>query len=156
LHCQEVNARIVRMKLQNILIDLKKQGIKNTQIRKALIELFSSNTTPLSVTDLLEKLEKNNLKPNKTTIYREIELLKNQAILQEIDFGDGKKRYEVFTDHHHHIRCINCGKTRDITENNNLKFEIGNLEFNKIGFKPISHNLEFFGFCHSCQKLTPN
>src|SRR5688572_3299809 len=98
----------------NIIDDLKSKGHKSTKVRRALVEVLLKTNSPLSVTDLLQSLSKKDLKPNKTTIYREIEFLRTQEILEEVEFNDGKKRYEISQEHHHHLICINCQKTVDV------------------------------------------
>lgn len=134
----------------NIIEDLKSKGHKNTKVRKALVEILLNTTSPLSITDLLENLSKKQLKPNKTTIYRELDFLKNQEILQEVDFGDGKKRYEISTSHHHHIICISCKTIKDVNVDQDL--DSFNAKIAKqAGYKPVGHSLEFFGVCQNCQ-----
>jgi Fe2+ or Zn2+ uptake regulation protein len=138
------------MNIQNILSDLKEKGLKNTRVRKSIIEILINSSTPLSVSEILEKLLKDHLNPNKTTIYREIEFLKKFQVLQEIDFGDGKKRYEISEDHHHHIICINCQTVSDIAMEKDLNNQEKQI-LKQLGFKPIGHSLEFFGLCSKCQ-----
>jgi Fe2+ or Zn2+ uptake regulation protein len=136
------------LNISQILDDLKLRGFKNTKIREALIEILLKAKSPLDISETLEALAKKELTPNKTTIYREIIFLKEQGILEEIEFGEGKKRYEISETHHHHIKCVNCGEIKDVKEN--LKFE--NLKFfQQMGYKPIGHSLEFFGLCKNCQ-----
>jgi Fur family transcriptional regulator, ferric uptake regulator len=134
-----------------ILESLKNRGHKNTKVRQALIEILLLNNTPLSNTDLLQELSKRNLSPNKTTVYREIEFLKDQKILEEVDFGDGKKRFEISENHHHHIICISCQKIQDIPMEKDLNEKERQI-MRKFDFKPIGHSLEFFGLCKDCQK----
>ena len=138
------------MDSSSIMENLKSKGHKNTKVRTALVEVLLATNSPLSISELLENLSQQKLKPNKTTVYREIEFLKNLEILQEVDFGDGKKRYEISKTHHHHIVCVNCKKVTDVQMDQDLdKF---NAKIAKqAGFKPVGHSLEFFGLCRNCQ-----
>jgi Fe2+ or Zn2+ uptake regulation protein len=136
--------------VNNIVKTLKASGFKNTKIRESLIEVLLKHQTPLSITEILSELSKSDLTPNKTTVYREIEFLRNQQILQEIEFGDGKKRYEISENHHHHIICLNCGLIKDLPMEQELNEEENKIIKN-LGFKPIGHSLEFFGLCSKCQ-----
>ena len=115
-----------------------------------MLEIFTRNPTPLTTRDIILKLKQNHLNPNKTTVYREIEFLNNLGLITGVDFGEGKKRYELTRKHHHHIICIKCKTIKDIS----LEKDLG-LDSSKIikttGFKPISHSLEFFGLCKNCQ-----
>ncbi len=134
----------------DILNSLKSQGFKMTPVRKTLVEVLLTSSSPLSIMEILQILKQKGLNPNKTTVYREIDFLKNRQILQEIEFGDGKKRYEISKTHHHHIICVNCGLIKDITMEKDLNKEEQKV-IKKTGFKPIGHSLEFFGLCSNCQ-----
>lgn len=137
-------------KSENILSDLRSKGYKITPIRVKLIETLLGSPDPLDVLEVMERLNKLNLKPNKTTIYRELEFLKSQVVLQEIEFGEGKKRYEISEDHHHHIICVNCRLIKDIPMEKDLNKQEKKVIL-EMGFKPIGHSLEFFGLCSKCQ-----
>lgn len=124
---------------------------KNTKVRSAMLEVFAKNPIPLSIAELLLKLKKMNIVPNKTTVYREIEFLKSLGLISEVDFGEGKKRYETRGKHHHHIICINCKTIKDISLEADL--DLFNAKIAKTaGFEPVGHSLEFFGLCSSCQQ----
>lgn len=116
-----------------------------TSIRKGLFSLFKNTTSPLSANDILAKIE-----ANKSTIYREIEVLLKSDYLIEVDFADGIKRYELASlSHHHHLVCLKCHAIQDVV----LKEDLSKDEA-KIGkdnkFKIVKHSLEFFGYCQNC------
>lgn len=134
-----------------ILKDIKSRGFKMTRVREAIINLLLENDTPLSIVDIINLLEKRRLKPNKTTIYREIEFLKREGFLQEVEFGEGKKRYEISSSHHHHVICIKCKRIENIEMEKDLNSQERKI-LKKMDFKPIGHSLEFFGLCSRCQK----
>ena len=124
---------------------------KTTKVRTALLEILQKTTTPLSIKEILLKLNEQKLNPNKTTIYREIIFLKDLNTVQEVDFGDGKKMYEISENHHHHIRCIKCNLIKDVPMDSELNDKEKKV-LKKLGFKPVGHSLEFFGLCQNCQK----
>lgn len=135
--------------VDKIILDLKHQGHKITEVRMELVKILLSSDTPLSINDLIDKLKAKELKPNKTTVYREVEFLKELEVIQEVDFGEGKKRYEISNTHHHHVVCINCKTIKDISleDVDSLNRKIAQ----KTGFKSVGHSLEFFGLCSKCQ-----
>ncbi len=136
--------------LNIILSDLKTKGHKLTPVRKTLIEMLLINSSPLSIGDLTTKFQSKKLNPNKTTLYREVSFLRDLQILQEIDLGDGMKRYEISTTHHHHIVCIKCNTIKDIPMEKDLNTTEQRI-LKSMQFKPVGHSLEFFGLCSNCQ-----
>lgn len=141
------------MDFQTILQSaLRTQGHKITKNRTAILEYLSNQTTPISAEDILEHVTREHQTVNKTTIYREIFFLLEHNFIHEVEFGDGRKRYEIAINrpHHHHIICINCRQVEDIpleSEFDHLKSKIQDL----TSYKLTSHMLEFFGFCKNCQ-----
>ena len=129
---------------------LKRQGSKITKARLLLIEVLQKQHSPLTETELRFRLSLLGAKVNKTTVYRELAHLKAQRIVHEIDFGDGKKRYELASsNHHHHAVCLNCKKIEDVP----VGEDVAHIEkrFKKQRhFQITSHSLEFFGLCKSC------
>ena len=75
-----------------VLQNLQAKGQRLTDICRALIEIFSAATEPLSVQTLLAKLAKKKLAANKTTIYRQLVMLQAHGLINEINFADRTKR----------------------------------------------------------------
>lgn len=116
-----------------------------TQIRSALIQIFSQSRMPLTAEAILNKL-----KAHKVTVYREIDFLVGQNILQSVMLGDRKKRFELAgRPHHHHAVCVKCNRIEDVMLDGHLQKEIRAIEKNKK-FVITSHSLEFFGLCNNC------
>lgn len=139
------------MNSEDIVKKIKDTGSKVTKARRLIIEILLNSSSPISVLDILAAFDSLKIPVNKTTVYREVSFLKAQQIVTEIDLGEGKKRYELNTDtHHHHIVCINCEKIEDIPFEKDIHLQEEKIEKN-INFKILNHNLEFFGLCQSCQ-----
>jgi len=123
-----------------------------TQARRILIEIFVAQAAPVTVDQLLTTLKKRGLSVNKTTVYRELDFLKEQKIIREIDLLEGRKRYELRGDeHHHHLVCLECRDIRCITMEEDLDAIERGIE-KEHGFRVASHTLEFFGVCAQCQR----
>lgn len=134
------------MDTQKILLDIKKSGLRITDTRRTIIEELQLAKKPLSVTEFLALIH-----VNKTTIYREMETLIKYKFVNDIDLGDGNKRYELSSlEHHHHLVCVKCQSIEDIQVKVNLMAEEKRISI-KQQFMILKHNLEFFGVCHNCQ-----
>ncbi len=110
-----------------------------------IVNILSRTEKPLEASALVKKIG-----VNKTTVYRQIEKLLKENILSEVEFGDGKKRYELKSlGHHHHVVCKECGELEDIQiDEDQLLKSVSKTT--KIRIE--SHNLEFFGICNKCNE----
>jgi Fe2+ or Zn2+ uptake regulation protein len=142
------------MDKETIFNQFKEQGLKITKACNALLKILEKNRLPLAEVELRAKLSALGIVVNKTTIYRQLTHLKKINLIREVDFGDGKKRFELNTDdcqrHHHHIICTNCKKVEEIYVNDDVKQIELEISRNKK-FKVTSHSLEFFGLCKNCK-----
>lgn len=136
---------------QTILDNLVVAGFRITLIRRSLIQLFARADHPLSGGEIIVFLEEQKLHPNKTTIYRELEFLLSQGVIVELDFGEGKKRYELAgLPHHHHLICTRCGSIEEVALAEHDLLEQERELYKERGFKVSKHVLEFFGLCKNC------
>jgi Fe2+ or Zn2+ uptake regulation protein len=129
---------------------LKKHGYRLTPVRSFIIEFLATHKKPFDVITIQANLAKALRKVNKTTVYREIDFLLSQELIKEVNFGDGKKRYEIASlPHHHHLMCIDCNKIEDVILEDELK-PIEKKITKTSKFKIKKHTLEFFGLCAQC------
>lgn len=127
---------------------LREKGHRITSQRKAVID--SIGNQPISAEEIFDKLSLHRMKIDLASIYRSLDLFMKEEIIQEVNFSDGKKRYEKLRadNHHHHLVCNNCRSVDDIEFKESL---ILNEVKNKSKFKVEKHSLEFFGLCKNCQ-----
>ena len=128
---------------------LEKKDLKLTSQRRTILHQ-AMHDGHYSAEKLLDFCKKEDPTISKATVYRTLTLLKESAILQEQDFGDGKKVYERAQGrkHHDHFICVKCGK---IIEFENQPIErLQDSEAKKHRFKIVYHSLKLFGFCKSC------
>ncbi len=132
----------------DILRSLKKTGYRLTNQRKEIISNLSNN--PQTAEEMLLSLKSKKILVDLASVYRTLDLLSKQEIVKRIDFGDGKKRYELIdSKHHHHVICNNCGKVEDVRLDSEKKLLQEITSSSK--FQIARHSLEFFGLCANCQ-----
>ncbi len=130
---------------------LEKKDLKLTSQRRTILRQAMEAPGHFSAEKLLELSKKADPTTSKATVYRTLALLKDSGILEEQDFGEGKKLYERAQGraHHDHLICIRCGA---IIEFENQKIEdLQNSEAARHRFKIVYHSLKLFGFCLACQ-----
>ena len=132
---------------------LKEGGYRMGKGRGAILQVFEEATKPLNATEILSLLSSKNVNLNKTTVYRELEFLKNQHLVREVPVSSNTVYYEsALQGHHHHLVCENCSmiievETNELEENiKKLSKSVAQNEQFLIG----RHALEFFGTCANC------
>lgn len=116
-----------------------------------MLQVLQMSAMPLSVADLRASMKKVGLRPNKTTIYRELTFLTEAGLVVQVDLGERKKRYESSTrGHHHHLVCLNCHTIEELEMDAHLTDQERRIG-KEHNFRVLNHSLEFFGICRNCQ-----
>ena len=128
---------------------LRKAGFRATKPRVALLTLFSTASTPLSILQSVTHLVPKKI--DQVTIYRMIEAFKSAGIVREVNFQGERPRYELSdTEHdHHHIVCTNCHKIEDFIGCDITKLEKRALQQSHFA-KVTGHSFDLYGLCNSC------
>ena len=117
------------------------------------MDSLSRNDKPLSVFDLQELIKKEKISADKVTIYRELNFLKKEGIILEIQLKGDKRWYELADrEHHHHIICTNCNRVEDFSGCDSKNLISKALKQAPSFAQIITHNFDFFGLCKSCAK----
>ena len=77
------------------------------------------------------------------TVYRTVKLLEEAGLIERLEFGDGRSRYEEAGEHHEHLVDIETGEVHEFynEELETLKTEIAR----EMGYDLIDHRLELYG-----------
>lgn len=133
--------------LQKVKSTLKETKNSATKGRLAVFSHLATSG-PISVGNLATELQN---EVDRATVYRTIELYEKLGIVNRIwhGFKHQVELSEIFTPHHHHAQCQQCGKTTDITSPE-LESALTNLS-KKHGFLTLNHAVELNGYCANCQ-----
>jgi len=132
---------------------LKKEGVKSTRHRYAILELLEQSASPLTAEELFILLKEKTASINLSTVYRTLDTFASKnLVIKSNRVDDGKVRYELNQhEHKHHLFCVGCHKLIAIEE-----CPLGELQQilkRKIDFEVTGHSLEIYGYCHNCKKL---
>ena len=115
---------------------LSDNNVSITNPRILVLEALLDNKSPITVDELLTKLENQFAK---STLYRVLSDLKKINILQEFTNLENQSVVELLLDtdsHHHHLFCSDCGEIIDVEMANEfeekLSKEIKRIEKNLI------------------------
>ncbi|HRE40724.1 MAG TPA: Fur family transcriptional regulator [Ignavibacteria bacterium] len=129
---------------------LSDNSLRITNPRLEIIKILRENHKPLTIAEIHKKIK--NRKTDLATVYRTLNSFIKAKFVNEINFNDEYKRYELIIDrhHHHHIVCNVCKKIENIDRCITNEIE---KDLKKKGYEDISHSLEFFGTCSECKEL---
>lgn len=131
-------------------IILHNNDLKSTPARLMILSYLSEQQTPQAVEDITSHIESRHESVDRVTVYRILETFVKKGLIKRLEFGEGKYRYEIAGDDHHHLICESCGKVEDISDCHISELEKEISQGKKFLVK--RHQLEFFGVCRSCQR----
>ncbi|MFM2357994.1 MAG: hypothetical protein RJA61_731 [Candidatus Parcubacteria bacterium] len=135
---------------KNLQEVLKESGLKVTLARLAILGIFSKDCTPIDAEYIFKKLS--NKRINQVTVYRTLASFEKSGILKRVDLRKGSVHYEFDGHHHHHIICVECGKTEGFENCSVDEISKQVLKKSPLFEKINQHSLELFGTCKSCIK----
>jgi Fur family ferric uptake transcriptional regulator len=102
-----------------------------------------------SAQELYQLLQRNGESIGLTTVYRALQSLVSDKIVDQLRREDGEAIYRLCGDtHHHHLVCKQCGSTVEIEGTAIERWTKVIAE--EHGFREVGHTAEIFGICPSC------
>ncbi len=131
---------------------LKGKDLKLTSQRELILEAFLSQGGHVSAEELYQKAREKQPHVGFATVYRTLKHLTQCGLARELDFGDGRIKYEPEFNrrHHDHMICTQCGTYIEFL--NPRIEELQEQVSRKHGFKITSHRMQLYGLCQKCQK----
>jgi Fur family transcriptional regulator, ferric uptake regulator len=134
------------------LTALRRKGLRNGGARMLVIDLLGRQDCCLTAQEIFDRLRSSNRKVGIASVYRVLELLTSEGLVQRIDLGSGIARYEPIHsggDHHHHLVCDSCGKV-EAFEDRDLERAIHRVE-DASGYTVAAHDVVLHGSCGDCR-----
>ena len=138
-------------RLDEILAQLRQRDFRITPQRIAIIRAFLYSDEHPSVEQVYQQVKTTFPTTSLATVYKTVILLKEVGEILEIGFADGRNRYDGKRPYPHpHLVCTQCKRIVDPEVNllDRLTAEVARTS----GYRIVSHQVEFFGICPTCQK----
>jgi len=120
------------------------QGMKMTGQRRVIARVLSDATDHPDVEELHRRAVAVDANISIATVYRTVRLFEESGILERLDFGDGRARYEeAGGDHHDHLIDINS--SRVIEFHNSAIEALQEKIAAEHGYRLVGHKLELYG-----------
>ncbi len=130
------------------------KGYKVTNQREIILDVIRKNEGKHLDTEEIYDLVKVSLPGvGIATVYRTLALLEEMDIINKIDLGAGRWKYEIDRNgeshKHHHLICSVCGEVTEVEEDFLERLE--DLISSKYDFLINDHSLKFYGCCSKCK-----
>lgn len=120
------------------------KGLRMTDQRRVVARVIANADDHPDVEELYARAAKVDPKISLATVYRTVKLFEEMGLLDKLEFGDGRARYEdAERDHHDHLIDVNTGQVFEFVDP-----EIEALQERiaaRLGYRLIGHRLELLG-----------
>lgn len=120
------------------------KGLRMTGQRRVIAQVLEDSDDHPDVEELYARASALDSGISIATVYRTVKLFEEAGILERVEFGDGRARYEdAERDHHDHLIDINTGEVIEFCDP-----EIEALQekiAKKLGYRLKGHKLELYG-----------
>lgn len=118
-------------------------GLKMTGQRKTILKILTDAVDHPSIEELHARAKAADPTISMATMYRTMNTLAELDLVMKHDFKETFARFELNTDHHHHLIDVDSG---DVVEFQNAELEaIKEKIAEELGYELIDHNLELYG-----------
>jgi len=129
---------------KSIIKRCETKGLRMTDQRRTIAKLLESTNDHPDVEELHKRVNQVDQSISLATVYRTVKLFEESGILEKLEFGDGRARYEdADREHHDHLINIQNGKVIEFVDSDIelLQEKIAN----KLGYRLLGHKLELYG-----------
>ncbi|SMO38398.1 Fur family transcriptional regulator [Ruegeria faecimaris] len=127
-----------------IIARCEAKGLRMTGQRRTIAQVLQQSDDHPDVEELYSRASQVDSGISIATVYRTVKLFEEAGILERLEFGDGRARYEdAERDHHDHLIDMQSGEVIEFVDP-----EIEALQEKiaaKLGYKLKGHRLELYG-----------
>lgn len=129
---------------KSIITRCEGMGLRMTGQRRIIAQVIEDSVDHPDVEELYTRAANRDAAISIATVYRTVKLFEEAGILDKLEFGDGRARYEdAERDHHDHLIDLNSGAVIEFVD-----AEIEALQekiAQKLGYELRGHRLELYG-----------
>jgi len=129
---------------ETIIERCEARGLRLTGQRRTIAGVLEAADDHPDVEELYARASGIDPRISLATVYRTVKLFEEAGILEKLEFGDGRARYEdAERDHHDHLIDLKSGEVIEFVDS-----EIEALQeriARKLGYRLKGHRLELYG-----------
>lgn len=126
------------------------ENTRNTKQKQQILSILRTAKRPLSINEIYTCCIETQPKIAKSTIYRNIDSLIKQNLVDKYYFSENEMFYQIknnSTDHKHYVICNDCHKIFDLPICPIHEIEASLQEY---GFSISDHYIQIAGICREC------
>ena len=133
--------------------DVDRKLRRSTEQRELIREILWHADEHLDADEIYQQARQKSPNISLSTVYRNLQLFKEMALVEEHQFGSRRYYEPAPRDKHHHLVCLGCGRVFEFKcpSTERLKSRVSKQE----GFRVTDADVRLSGYCPEClERLT--
>lgn len=140
----------MNMAFKDIKEKFRSCGLKTTPQRTAIYDALIRSTAHPTAEDLFARVAPQFPMMSLNTVYYTLGVLRSAGLVQEVNIGHDRARFDANLSPHHHLICLGCQAIVDVTDPR-LNRLTSPLDI-PTDFEITSYQVAFRGFCGTCRR----
>lgn len=129
------------------------EGLRNTRQKQILLSILKEADRPMSINEIYSIIIQQLPKIAKSTIYRNIDSLLNQDLIEKYHFNGNEIFYRIKADRHDHKHFVICDDCKKIFDLPTCPIHALENAMEEEGFIIKDHQIQITGLCRDCSGL---
>ncbi|MEM0937789.1 MAG: Fur family transcriptional regulator [Pseudomonadota bacterium] len=131
--------------MPDTLLDrLEAKGLRLTEQRRVIAEVLDESHDHPDVEELYSRATTRDERISLATVYRTVKLFEEAGLLDKLEFGDGRARYEdAEREHHDHLIDMKSGEVIEFVDPDIEELQVRIAK--RLGYRLMGHRLELYG-----------
>jgi len=140
----------MNLSLDDIQQKFRGCGLKSTPQRTAIYQALVHSKAHPTAEDLFAQVSPAYPMLSLNTVYYTLGVLRTAGLVQEVNIGHDRARFDANLSPHHHVICLGCQTILDVIDPrlNRLTSPSGLPK----DFEIINHQVAFRGYCGPCRR----
>ena len=134
--------------LDGIVRALRKENLRITSTRRALLSALIRSSRHMSASDLAATVQEAQPDVHLSTIYRSLETLEQAGVIDHVHLGHGRAVYHLVQELHQHLLCDSCSTVIEVPDEDLEDLAVALHA--KYGFVLRPHHFAVLGRCRTC------
>ncbi|MBD3764370.1 MAG: transcriptional repressor [Rhodobacterales bacterium] len=129
--------------MTDIIARCEARGLRMTDQRRTVAQVLAQSDDHPDVEELHARAARIDPRISIATVYRTVKLFEEAGILDKLEFGDGRARYEdAERDHHDHLIDMQSGEVIEFVDPDIEALQDRIAE--RLGYRLVGHRLELY------------